>query len=172
METEASPPPPARTDAAKARKRRIQGSVLALLTVVLCFTSYRAWRMISNVLECERLFVQVDHEMDRSEWQKALATVNQCLALNPMHYPSYEAKAYIQIVTGDKEGARQTLEEGIRHLPEHALLQRALGEFYLKTARDYPRAQIELRKAVALDPTDYTAVALLHEANVEVARKL
>lgn len=151
------------------RPKKFALVALALAAIVL---SMRAWRAYANVVECEQTFIVVDQQMDQNKWDDALTNLDHCLALNPLHYPSYDAKVYILVhVRGDKEQARATLLEAVRNLPDHPLAHRRLGEFYLLTSAEYDNALVELRRSCELDPTDATSRALLRKAGTMASKR-
>jgi len=113
----------------------------------------------------------VDGQMERKQWDEALSTLDQCLALNPQFFPAYEAKADLYwLVRKDRTNALATLQAGLPYLAGDARLRQALGHFYLKVLKDYPKAQEELRLACSLDPKNYTSRGLLRQADAEMAR--
>lgn len=145
--------------------------VLGVLVCVGAIFGVRGWRMLADVQKCERTFVHADACMEKKHWDEAEASLDQCIALNPLYFPAYEAKALIKLdVRKDKQAALAVLTAALPHLPSDARLQRAIGELYLRGLDDQVQAQIYLARACELDPTDRTTRGLLAQARAGSTR--
>lgn len=146
----------------KRRKNAILGGVLVVLLGVAAILGVRAYTMWRDVVECERVFLQADSEMDKRQWTEALASLDRCIALNPLYFPAYEARSYILLeVRQDKQGALTALTGALPQLDHDARLHRAIGELYLRNLGNPAQAQVHLARACALDPEDYATRGLL-----------
>lgn len=147
------------------RKNAILGGVLVVLLGVAAILGMRAYTMWRDVVECERVFLQADREMDQKQWTEALASLDRCIALNPLHFPAYEAKSYILLeVRQDKQGALTALTGALPQLDHDPRLHRVIGELYLRNLGNPAQAQVHLARACALDPEDYGTRSLLARA--------
>ena len=134
---------------------------------------WRAWRAWHDVVVCEQLFLEADAQMNRSQWDQALNTLDACLVKNPLYFPAYEAKAYVLLeARGDRQGALAALQSAMPALADDARLQRAIGELYLRDLKLPALALPYLRRACELDSTDYTARALEKKAQTALEQQV
>lgn len=146
----------------KERGRRVALGLLA--AILLCLGAYDL-RLWLRVTECERTFVVADEHIHHAQWDQALASLDQCLALNPLYFPAYEAKALVLVEgRGDKQAALEVLLGALPYLESDPRLLRAIGEMYLTGMHAPAQAEPYFARACAIDPDDRTTQGLLRLA--------
>ncbi|MBK7540169.1 MAG: hypothetical protein IPI49_33410 [Myxococcales bacterium] len=111
-----------------------------------------------NPRQLRGLLVRASIEIDQNQWQRALATVGQVLAINPHQPEALALRATIAWLRDDRVGYEADRKRVLQRNPTYA-------EFYRIVARSAVRehrylAAVELQKeAVKLDPTAYAAMA-------------
>ena len=94
----------------------------------------------------------------------ALEQIEQAIALDPSHGPSYTNLALLQLARGHREDAKAAFEKAVSLDPASLKARLALSYFHLATG-DGPSAEQALNAALQLDPRDPLAnrtLALLY----------
>lgn len=152
------------------RNNTVQKVLLGVLVTIAVVLGAHAWLMYRGVVRAERLFKQADDQMMHGEMERALVTLEQVIAADPLFFPAYEAKSDILVARNDRAGAVAALLAAVPYLNGDPRLHQALGHLYLYVMKDYTKAQAELRLACNLDPSDSTARGMLRRADAQMVR--
>ena len=158
------------SNAPQSKKSRIQLAILVLLIPLVLFGGLRTYGIYSRVIESERLFTLANQKMDAREWQPALQYLDQCVKVNPVYFPAYEAQAVIYAdEMKDDKAVTAVLEKAVAECKDDPRAQQLYGYYLLHHFKDYKRAQEQLRAAVRAMPNDPAVRNMLRAADDKAA---
>ncbi|HEX8491413.1 MAG TPA: tetratricopeptide repeat protein [Pyrinomonadaceae bacterium] len=104
-----------------------------------------------NFIEGHILMASVLYAQDREHPEKALASLNRAIEIDPKRVESYLSLARFYTTIYDKTKAEETLRRAISVAPSSALAHAEYGRFLVSTNRA-GEAEAEFRKAVEVEP--------------------
>lgn len=158
--------------APQSSKHKLQLAILVVLIPLAIYGGLRTYGIYSRVLESERLFTLAHQKMDAKEWQPALQYLDQCLKVNPIYFPAYEAQAAIYAdEMKDEKAVTEVLDTAVAKCKDDPRAQQLYGFYLLHYFKDYKRAQEHLRAAARALPNDPALRNMLRAADDKAAGK-
>jgi Tfp pilus assembly protein PilF len=112
-----------------------------------------------------KLFAQAADSIAAQDWKKAIAQLDEAVAIYPRYVQAYTNLGVVYHRMGDRDSERRSLEKAISLDEHYAPAWINLGWMAI-AQQNFPEAEAALNKASALEPTNPQALLML--ANVEL----
>ena len=108
-------------------------------------------------------FNNANRQMEQQNWTRALATLRKASSIYPQYAAAYVNLGVIYARIGDRKHEAEALQQAIVVDDHRVLAYVNLARMHI-ALNAFPEAEMELKKAAALDPTDGVILVLLGHA--------